>query len=382
MKKLIAVILLAVSVFGLASCGIINRKSEVSVLWSDMSETYYANLSDALDRAMYTQNINYAHYDADGKAATQLQQAKDAIKNGAAAIVINAVDRETASSVLTLAKNSSTPIIFLATDASAIPEECTSYDKCYIVDLDAAGFAKVMGEMVAEDVFANFKNYDRNEDGVITAAAVRYSELAIDYANAKLLELYDGLSDKKKEKQFPLGVPEIQLDIYKHFCLDSRYMDVFIDALFIGTNKDPEKAEYPVEILLTDDESYVVDAVLALQRYGFNSTNLVTHFLPTYTVGYFENASVLKYGTVEDDAELNHKKESTREDKQKTRDAYSVASAIDSGYITSAVIVDDDAMANAVAVILRNLIKGKDVFNKIDENYINGKNILVPYTVY
>ena len=377
MKRIISIVLLIATVIGLASCGTINRKAEVSVLWSDMSDTYVAAVADALDRAMYIKNVNYNHYDGEKSAAKQLQQAKDAVARGASAIVLNAVDLDTASKILALAEEAYMPLIFLATDATKVPGDYELYNKCVVIDVDPETL------YTTADLFADYKSFDKNEDGVITYAAFGFSELAIDAANAKLDELYNELKEKDKEKKFPLGVPEIKQDKTDYKIMPTKNVDVSIAALFAGYNKeanDPKKA--PVELILTDDDAYVCDVILALRTYGYNDENLVTHCIPVYTVGNFENASILEYGPEAEDEELNHKKEKVRKERQATRDAYTVMSAIDSGYIAAAVLEDDDALALATATILRNIIKNDKIFDGINSDYINNKAILVPYTVY
>ena len=383
MKRIVSILLLIVTVFGLASCGTINRKSAVSVLWSDMSDTYTAAVADALDRAMYIKNVNYTHYDAEKSSSKQISQAEAAIANGAAAIVLNAVDLDTANTILTLAEEAYMPIIFLATDEKNVPKDFERYYRSAVVNVDPDTLYTTLGEKVAEDLFADYESYDKNGDGCITYACFGYSELAIDTANAKLVELYNGLKEKDKEKKFPLGVPEIKQDKTDYKIINSKYVDVSIDAIFAGYNKDlndPTKA--PVELILTDDDSYVCDVVLALRNYGYNDKNLVTHCIPVYTVGNFENASVLAYGPEAEDEELNHKNEKTRKERQATRDAYTVMSAIDSGYIAAAVLEDDDALALSTATILRNLIKKEKMFSGISSDYVSGQSVLVPYTIY
>ena len=117
MKKLIAVLLLVVlSLSTMSACGAINKDGEVSVLWADMANEYQFTISDALDRAMYIENIKYTHYDAKGSSETQLKQADDAISAGACALIVCATDPDSASLILAKAKKADIPVVFLCND--------------------------------------------------------------------------------------------------------------------------------------------------------------------------------------------------------------------------------------------------------------------------
>ena len=64
MKKIIALILVAlmvISTFAFTSCGSVN-KADVAILWSGDGEVKVPNsLINCMERAMYIENIAYAH---------------------------------------------------------------------------------------------------------------------------------------------------------------------------------------------------------------------------------------------------------------------------------------------------------------------------------
>ena len=99
MKKFIAFVLIATMLLGLAACGAINE-TEVSILWSDLSYNEDGSIAmvpnsliNAIERAMYIENINYTHYDGNNDQPTQFKQATDAL---------NAGSQETADKPLTV----------------------------------------------------------------------------------------------------------------------------------------------------------------------------------------------------------------------------------------------------------------------------------------
>lgn len=349
MKKIICVLIIVAALLSLASCGAINE-SDVYVLWSDMDDEYLATIANALDRAMYIENIAHTDYDAQGNAGKQLEQASDAIKNGAAALLVNAIDLETADKILEKAKSADMPLLFICCDLDLPNELLKSYDKCAAVNVDSTTLYSTLGVKIAYDLVVNYDAYDRNRDGKISYAAFGSSAIAVDTINKEL---------EKADK------PElVAAGDYTGIFTDS--VGEVIDDIFDGYDgSGREVNETPVELILTDDDSYVEQILLALRDYELNYKKLVTHFIPLYTVGISANA-----GELIDTSE------------QEERDAYSVMSAIDAGFVSAAAVENSDEIALCTAKILRNLIKGNEMIFEINESYVNDSKVLVPYTVY
>ena len=351
MKKLIAITLvLAALVLTLASCGAIN-KNEVAVLWSDLSDDYLFTISDALDRAMYIDNIKYKHYDAKNDGAEQLNQAKAAIAAGAPALIVNPTDVLTATAILGEAKGAGIPLVFLCSSFAAdIAQLASGYDKCITVNTDASNLYKTLGEKIAEDLLEKYDDYDRNNDGKITYTAFGLSSSAVPFINEKLTAA---------------GKKELDGSVWTSV-LPTTNVGATINQIFGDYDGSGNEVNAtPTELILTDDDAYVEEILVALRAYELNYEKLVTHFIPLYTVGVAANAADLIDSTNEDE-----------------RAAYSVMSAIDDGFLSGAALEDDDAIALAAAHIVRNSIKGKPLFDKINEAYIKDGDIIVPYTFY
>lgn len=348
MKKILSLLLIAGMILSLSACGAINKDGEVSVLWSNQEDEYLFTISDALDRAMYIENIRYTHYDAKSNAATQVEQAKSAIAGGAVALVVNPTDLVTATAILGLAKDAELPIVFLCADLPSTLIE--SYNKCVSVNVDLASLYTVLGEQIAADLLAdeNYTAYDRNGDGKISYAAFGLSALAVATVNEKLAEK---------------GKPELVANPL-HLALPTVAVDTVIDGIFNGYDGSGDTVNAtPVELILTDDDAYVDDVLLALRDYELNYKKLVTHYIPLYTVGNAANAGALI------DSENDEEKA-----------AYSVMNAIDNGYLSAAALEDDDALALTTAAILRNLITGAETMAEIEN--ADGTVVRIPYTVY
>ena len=339
MKKVISALLLLSVLFTFVSCLAINRDGEVSVLWSDHSDSLLFTVSDALDRAMYIENIRYTHYDAKGDAKAQLAQADAVLQGGAVALVVHPTDPITAEVILKKAQEADVPIVFLCAD---LPEALlSSYDQCFSVNVDLASLYPILGKQIATDLTKSDRNYDRNGDGVITYVAFGASDAAVSTANA-LLE------QKGKPTLSPTSAPIASASDLDH---------LFREHL------DSDNALPPIELILTDDDETVDDLLLVLRAYEYNHKKLITHYIPFYTVGNAANAGALIDSKIEEE-----------------RAAYSVMNAIDNGYLSAAALEDDDALALTVAAILRNCFKGKAPLDGID--MASGRSVTIPYTIY
>ncbi len=348
MKKLIAFLLLTAILLTAVSCGAINE-TEVSVLWSDASDEYLATVADAVDRAMYIKNIDYTHYDAKNDSAVQLTQAKNAIAAGACALLVNPTDLPTATAILAAAKEADVPLLFLCYEA---PEALVaSYGKCAVINANLLDVYTTLGEKIAADLLADYEAFDRNADGKISYAAFGLSGAAVATVNAKLAEA---------------GKPALTAEP-SHLAIPTVGVTASVNNIFAGYDgTGSEVNETPVELILTDDDAYIEEMLLALRAYKLNHEKLVTHFIPLYTVGIAAGAGDLIGSTNEEE-----------------KAAYSVMNAIDNGFLSAAALEDDDAIALSAATILANLIEGREMLEGIDEAYLVGeKKVYIPYTVY
>ena len=61
---------------------------------------------------------------------------------------------------------------------------------------------------------------------------------------------------------------------------------------------------------------------------------------------------------------------------------FNTTNVIDTGRLAGTALEDQDAMAESVAKILRNLFKEKNAFDKVEIGEIKGSTLLIDYTVY
>ena len=361
---------------------------------------------------MYIENIDYVHYGANLDSNKQLEQAKEVLEKGCAVLVVELVSPLFAQEIVNAAKEKNVPVIFFncLVDNSIIK----SYDKCVLVTSDLTTIADVQGTMIADYIKANFNDMDKNEDGKISYTAYGtavISTAAVEKANALLAtEDYQVKSGKKK----------INTSIE------------FYDAENVLKTLVPDSAESiqantidkNVELILTENDNIAFAVLLALQAKDYNTDKLKTQSIPMFTLdNTVDYKEYVLANRPEIDTDLLIKDtDSEKIIKQKNKEIkkikelqsyyeqnaflvdltavnesdlaemiYTTINVIDTGRIAGTVIADDDTIAVSVAKIVKNLIKGKDMFLKVASKVkddepakvtVEGRVVKVRYTVY
>lgn len=375
MKKILAILFIIATVLGLSACGTIND-TDVAILWSDAGQVKVPHsLINAFERAMYTKSIAYTHYGANGDAARQVTQAKEALNADCAALLVNLVDPATAQEIVDLAKTKDVPVVFFACDVDEAVVE--SYDKCVTVNTDVSTLAKTMSGMIVTYIEENTETIDRNGDGKISYVLFGsettpdfITELNSDLSQKNLptVEFYDSANEGKL---VPVAEAKAQM---------KSILESYTDE---GRNT--------VELILSDSDVATMDILVELQNKGFNRDKLTTHLIPVYTIGY--EADYKEYvlsGKPEGAHDSENVKSyyekmqyltdlSTVEEEDLEDMIYNTFNVIDTGRILGTAIEDFDAISSAVATVTANYIKGEDALKGLESD---GKNILVPYTAY
>ncbi|MBR7117114.1 MAG: substrate-binding domain-containing protein [Clostridia bacterium] len=365
MKKILALVLVvALALTAMVSCSINDK--EVAVIWAKQTDDFSATMADALDRALYIENIKYKHYDANGDSDAQKKLVDDAIAGGAPALVLNPCNDVVALHALKAAKEANIPLIFMcATGILDTVLNLVQYDKVYSIDVDAASLTQKLGERIAKDLIENANDkdkkndYDRNGDGKISYAFTDVVSLEA-IGNSLLVQAIEKYISESNAAVKPV----LEAAIFAPKLTAGENVTSIFEG-FTGAEGN-DKVATNAELLLSMEDGDIDDILLAMRAYQLNYNKLVTHFIPLYTVGVSANAGSLLAETAKDEEKA----------------AYSVMNTIDSGYVSAAALEDDDAMATAAAVILRNFIKGNEPLKDVVADYVDGKKISVPYTIY
>lgn len=362
MKRIVSIVLavlFSLSVFALVGCGNIND-ADVVILWKDEGVATNPNsLINSMDRAMYIEKVGYVHMGAKGDGDEQLKQAKEAVDGGCAALVVELINPWDAQKIVDYAKAKDIPVVFINTTQLIPAGVADSYDKCAVVTADPTTIAEVQGELIADYIKANFKKLDKNADDKITYFAYDKGVIstgAVKKAN-ELLATEDYVVKGADKKKINTTVEAAESSI--------------TDLLKI----DPTQ----YELILTGEDYTAFTVLRALQAKDYNTDKLTTHFVPVITVGdrvdykayvveqgkehYGENKFLVDL-TVVDEADLDEM-------------IYTTRNVVGAGRLAGTVIADDDAIAGAVAKIVRNLIKEKDMFDGIEG--VDGKTVKIRY---
>lgn len=340
MKKILAFVLAAVLLLSLAACGAKNEQA-VAVLWSEGDHAVIPNsLINAMDRAMYIENINYTYYGANGDAALQVTQAQQALDAGCPVLLVELVDAASAQSIVDLAKAKSVPVVFFGceVDASVV----SSYDKCYHVNTDESTKAAQLQTMLEGYLKDNAKDLAKKE-------SVRYANLS----GYELIFKYEG----------------IQLE------------EVTVDAAAVV----PED----VDLIVTESDAQAFEILLQLQAKDYNTNKLVTNRVVLLTVGNEVDYKgyVLEGAPEGEDARKEHFESNkylvdltTVKEEDLAAMIYTTINVVDTGRICGTVMEDFDAIAVAAAKLTANLLTGKGATEGIE--HADGNKVNVSYTVY
>ena len=332
MKKIIAIAVLAALVLSLAACSPINS-TPVAVLWATDSEAISPNsLINAMDRALYIENIAYTYYGAEGDAAKQLAQAEEALNAGCTVLMVEPVDAAAASQFVQLANAKEIPVIFFGAnvDETVVKES----GMCFIVKTDEASLTEKYTEMLTEYLKdeKTVKNLDRNGDGVLSV-----------------------LSD----------VPQIAAEEIEGITVEYA---------------TAEAALTDVEVILTANDTAAQETLLKLQAEDFNTNKLATQYVALFTVGNAFDYKAYVLDTLPEGGDTATHYEANKflvdlttvEAVDMDKMIYTTINVVDSGRISGTVMEDYDGIAEAAAAACSAIIKNKST----------DAVKLIPYTIY
>jgi ABC-type sugar transport system substrate-binding protein len=340
MKKLLAILLALVMALTLCACGTVNE-ADVALLWSDDNTQALVpnSLINAVDRAMYIENIRYTHYAAGGDAEKQLQQLDQVLHDRCAGVLVELVDPAAAQTIVDHCKEHGIPVVFFncAVDKAVVD----GYDKCAVVTTDETTLAETYGKMIGQSIVDNFKAVeekpdktvalDRNGDGVIAYCPVGDVSALAEAVNQILQEA---------------GLKPLQ-------AVEGANMDSVL-----AENNDEHGNM--IELVITASDEDALEVLAKLQSIGYNSDRLKTHCIPLFTVGANADASAFT-----DTSQMTQEELAVL--------IYNAMNLVDAGRVAGTAMENYDGLAVAAASILGSFMKGEAVENTA---------VLVPYTIY
>ena len=304
MKKLLALLLVAVMVFALVACGSQEEPApapesetseettgsdlKVAVFWYNFGDAFLSTVRDALDADFTEAGIEFQNFDAANNQATQLEQVQTAVTNGFNLLVVNVVtsgSADAAQQIIDAANG--LPIVFFNRAIEGDGEDgkvLGANDNICFIGTDAPEAGHMQGKMIGEYLIANYDTVDINGDGVISYAmfmgdannveAIYRTRYGVEDANAILTAN---------------GKPE--LEYFNASNSDKYQLDpngAWSSAAgneFMTTNL----AEYSeangnmIELVIAHNDDMALGAMAALQSAGYNNGG-DTRMIPVFGV--------------------------------------------------------------------------------------------------
>ena len=334
MKKILALILAAILALGMTACGA-KQSSDLAVLWAEGDTATNPNtLINAMDRALYIEHISCKYYGAEGDAAKQIAQAQEALNAGAKLLLVEAIDSKAATAIADAAAAKGAAVLFFGNSVM--------YNQAFPMVLnDEARVSYFLNEMVTEFLKDN-DTADRNGDGVIT---------------------YGIQKDITSKNELILQIPGATEVPFNNIGLDAATAPDFIIA------QSDREALY---------------TLVSLQIQDYNTDKLVTQSIPIFTIGNTADFKEFVIGSLEHANELITRESilegnkylcdlTTVKEEDWAEMIFTTINVVDTGRITGTVIEDYDAMAESVAALAVQMLKGQNPGSTVT---------LIPYATY
>ena len=314
MKKILAIALAIVMVFGLVACGGNAGgadETKVVVFWYDEADVYLGSVRDAMNKEFAALGITPDNQFAANNQTTQLDQIKTAVAGGADVLVVNQVTSgaaDTAEDIIAAAGD--IPVIFfnraIGTDGSELPVLEANATIAFIgTDAPAAGH--MQGKMIGDYVVANYETIDVNGDGVISYAMMKGDEANVE----AIFRTQYGVEDANAVIT-AAGKPALAyFDAANTDCYQvdqggqwsAAAAKEYMDTNFVSYN---EAHGNMIELVICNNDGMAEGVIASLQEKGYNKEG--AHVVPVFGVDATDNAKALiaegaMTGTIKQDAQ-------------------------------------------------------------------------------
>ncbi len=370
MKKLSALLLSLVMVFGLAACTTTATPSaspsgstapsastpaggdalNVGVFYYSFADIYISSVRSNVDAKLKELGVTFNNYDGNSSQPTQTDQINTAISNGTNLLIVNIVETsspDAAQGAVDAAKAAGIPIIFFNREVS--DDVVKSYDKCAFIGTNAPEAGHMQGKMAGDYILANFDAIDLNKDGKITyvmfkgqegnAEAEARTQFGVEDADKVLtgagkpaLEFYDSKNSSK-----------YLVDQGGNWSAQAAadYMNTIL-AEYTEANKNM------VEVVIANNDGMAEGAVSALEAAGYNKD--ANKAIPVFGVDATDSAKAL----------------------------------IDAGKMTGTIKQDAVGMADTIATLVSNVNSAAGLMDNTGSYNVDSgvAKIRVPYGIY
>ncbi len=181
------------------------KELKIGVFLYRNDDFFIQSLKESVEEIISEKNsewsdVNFTFFDGKNQNEIQVKQIKDAIEAKYDVLVINIVERSSATKIIDMAKKADIPILFF--NRQPLDVDMARWDKLYYVGLDGTQSGEMQGEIVSEYWKAH-PEMDKNSDGILqyvmfqgqynhqdTILRSKYSVEAIEAAGIETQELY------------------------------------------------------------------------------------------------------------------------------------------------------------------------------------------------
>lgn len=201
MKKTLALLLVLVMVLALGACApkaaepadetpaeatpaTEGTALKVGVFYYNYGDTYISNVRNSLDGELTALGVTYQNFDGNNNQTTQNEQIQTAITDGYNLLVVNQVtsgSSDTAKGIIEMAGE--IPVIFFNRAIEGEGEDNTilgAYKNICFIGTDAPEAGHMQGKMIGDYVLANYDKLDLNGDGTISYAMFKGDEANVE----------------------------------------------------------------------------------------------------------------------------------------------------------------------------------------------------------
>ncbi|MCD8351264.1 MAG: galactose ABC transporter substrate-binding protein [Planctomycetaceae bacterium] len=300
----------------------------IGVLIYRYDDTYISTVRNALSRALEGRS-NVTMQDGKGDQAAQNDQLDVMIARQVDGLLVNMVDAQAASGVLTKIKNAGIPVVFFNREPDL--NVLKTYDKAIFVGTNAADAGKMQGDII-RNLWTNHPEYDLNKDGKF-----QYVMFQGEPDNPEAIARTEWSVKQAIENG-------IQMDQ-----IGQTFVCNWDTALAQGAMESALAAnEGKIELVIANNDSMAMGAVAALSNVGYNLEG-GSKYVPVVGVDATEQA----------------------------------VDAINRGIMSATVKQDGEAMGQALANIILNMVDGKAPLDGTDYQYDeSGIAVRIPYSPY
>ena len=356
MKKILALLLALVMIFGLVGCGGGDSEGEgdaavgeVAVFWYTFGDTYLSSVRAAMNEAFAAAGIAYQDYDANNSQTTQTEQIQTAITKGASVLVVNIVDAssdDATQAILDAANTAGIPVVFF--NRSVSEDIVSACETAAYVGTDYTQAGHMQGKMIGEYLVANYEALDLNADGTISYVMFKGQEGNME-ADARTQFGVEDADLVLAENGKPALAFYDEANTSKYLLDQNGAWSAAQGQEHMQTllSKYSEDNGNMVELVIANNDDMALGAISALQAAGYNKEG--AKYIPVFGVDATDAA------------------------KEKIAD----------GSMTGTIKQDAVGMAQAVVDIASNFQQGVDKFEGIDEaNKVGEWRVNIPYSAY